>query len=130
LNWEAAHVLVDVFFGFVSIISILMAWQAKRTHAQKSAVAEVDRNLRKLVDDKHEENLANFREMFTEIRNIGSRLTKMETTVEHQPTVRDMDLMRQALTSLSGTVSELKGSSDASTRMVERMNTFLMERGT
>ena len=126
MNWEAIHTLAEIFFGLISIVSMLVAWQTRKTHAQKSAVEAVEKKLMGLMDKKHDENLGNFKEIFGELRLIGRTVGQLESSVANQPTTRDIDVIRQTQSAGSNVTSELKASVEALTRTVDRISDFLM----
>ena len=49
--------------------------------------------------------------------------------IKQIPNHRDIDALQTSITSLTSQVSKLEGALEANTRMTERINEFLMHRG-
>lgn len=56
------------------------------------------------------------------------RLQKLETTLEHQPTTRDIDVLRQDFARVIEGVSRLQGKVEANTEVTNMMNSYLISR--
>lgn len=76
---------------------------------------------------EHIDNLEE--EVSSRIDGHDKRLTRVEETIRHVPNGSDMIGVRDALSRLANQVAEMRGAQNSATRMVERINEYLMERG-
>jgi hypothetical protein len=60
---------------------------------------------------------------------VISRIAALEQANQHALTSSDLHNMREQISELNRSISKLEGSLEVSTRTIERMNQFLMERG-
>ncbi len=121
---------VSVLALLVSITALILARRDKQSEAQKNALARIEQTLgtriesiERLGNERHGTNVES-------LNQIQQNMAKVNEALRHIPTARDLDGLQHAIGSLGNVVSELKGSQEANNRMVDRMNQFLMERGT
>jgi hypothetical protein len=123
MSVEQVRLAWEILTGLLAAAAFVFSWYARNSHAQKASLeqlqSDTDRRFERIERDgnmRHTENL--------------TRLTGLEEAMKHMPTNRDLDHLSQALALNSNVVSEIKGGLASNTRMVERMNQYLMERGT
>lgn len=59
---------------------------------------------------------------------VDTRLAVIEQTIKHQPTTRDMDVLRADFARVGEGVAMLRGSVEANTRVTDMMNSYLITR--
>lgn len=122
-------------FGFQVVCALLggaafvMAWWDRKERASKRALTDLERRVQgRLIDfesaqDSHHQSN---QQAFAMLRE---RMAAVDETMKHMPTHSDITHLAQAVATLAARVAELKGEVAGTTRTVERMNQFLMERG-
>lgn len=80
-------------------------------------------SIQALQEERHTTNV-------TTLTAITNHLSGLDKVLESIPNHRDHDVLQQTIALQGQNIARLEGSLDANTRMVERMNQFLMERGT
>lgn len=73
--------------------------------------------------------VAMFRDNARSDKEMEKRVALLEQSQKQQLTSRDMEGMRSEMSRLTQTIATLEGALEVTTRTVERMNQFLMERG-
>ncbi|MGQ0621342.1 MAG: hypothetical protein ACT4QA_22155, partial [Panacagrimonas sp.] len=118
-NWEIVRSLAAVLAVLMSMVALRVSRSDKSADAQKAALARVENQLTGDVEA--------LRHL---IGNINIQMSAFEEAFKHIPTSRDFDLLQNSISDVSQAVARQQGALEANTRMVERMNSFLMERGT
>ncbi len=131
MNWlEIIKLAFTALTFLLSLTSLIVAALIRRDSAAKAALRTVQLELASRIDVNQTRQDSQLAGMTTRFDGLSLQVSQMAEAIKHVPTHHDMTALREAMTSLSNVVAELKGSQDANTRMVERMNQYLMERGT
>lgn len=97
--------------------------------SQKTALNRIETTLQGRIgqleavsSERHAANTMSLTEM-------REKLARVDETIKQIPNHRDIDQLQGSLSNLSNQISELKGAVGATTRMTERINEFLMQKG-
>ena len=121
-------------FGFQVVCSLLagaafvLAWAGRKERASKQALMELERKMQRRLDEYGNTQEHNHRLSQDALSSLNERMAAVDVTLKHMPTHSDITNLAQSVSLLATSVAELKGEVSGTTRTVERMNQFLMER--
>lgn len=129
-GWEIARSIAAVLSLLLSMAALFWARRDKQTEAQKTALSDLENKLSEDVEALKE--LVEARRTSTDISiaSIKSEMATLGEGIKHLPTSRDIDMLQNSISTVAQAVSHQRGALESNTRMVERMNQFLMEKGT
>lgn len=109
---------------------VVKALRGEIASSQKSALDRMESafnsrltNLEVLSAERHSTNV-------NTLALLSERLVRVDETVKQIPNHRDIDQLQNSISNLSGNVKKLEGALEANTRLSERINDFLMHKGT
>ncbi len=121
MNWntliEIAQLTWNVFAGLGTLVALIWGWTLRRSAADSKSLSSLEAKL-SLEDRKIQQGVS----------GLDARIGRVEERVSHLPTDHDLADMREALAQLGSKISDLSGEQRATTRLVERINQYLMER--
>lgn len=121
MEWLRLSIALAAFF--VSLAAFAYARRDKNSDAQKTALQKIEgrvAEVQRVGDDRHAENLRR-------LETINSHLSGMDERLKHMPNHSDLSGLQNSIGLLGQAVAKLQGAQEASTRMGERMNDFLMK---
>ncbi len=122
-------------FGFQVVCALLggaafvMTWMDRKERASKKALSDLERKVQVRLNEHESTQDSNHQINQQALAALRERMAALDETLKHMPTNSDINNLAQSVSALASRVSELKGEVSGTTRTVERMNQFLMERG-
>lgn len=114
---EIAQFAWNVLFGVGTLVALVWTWTLRRSAADAKSLVDLEKKLSK-------QDAA----ITKGVSDLDVRLGRVEERVNHLPTDHDITDVREALAKLGAQMSDLSGEQRATTRLVERINQYLMER--
>lgn len=130
MNWEVVRAVATVLALLLSCAAFVFARRDRNSDAQKAAIARVENKFAGDIEALKE--VVENRRVTTDrtLSEIHGDISTFREAIKHMPTVRDIDLLQNSLSELASAISKQQGTLESNTRMTERMNNYLMERGT
>ena len=122
-------------FGFQVLCALLggaafvMTWMDRKERASKKALSDLERKVQVRLNEHESTQDSNHQINQQALAALRERMAALDETLKHMPTNSDINNLAQSVFTLASRVAELKGEVSGTTRTVERMNQFLMERG-
>lgn len=107
---EIAQFAWNVAFGIGTLVALVWTWTLRRSAADAKSLSTLENDLRQ------------------ELGHVDARLGRVEERVQHLPTDEDLTSVRNELAKLGSQISQLMGEQRSTTRLVERINQYLVER--
>lgn len=128
--WEIIRSIAALGALVVSLIALFLARNDRGTERQMAGLNRVETSVttrlsadKELADERHNS-------ISTRLGQIESRLSGVDEAFKHAPNATHLNAIQVQVGEVAQTVGRLGGILDANTRMVERMNDHLMNRGT
>lgn len=118
----------DILWSVGTLVAIVISLWVKRSSANSDRVTQVEERLHQRLDAQNQSNERRDSDAQAASWGMSNRVGRIEETLKHMPTVSDIRGIHEGLTGLANQVAELRGAQTGTTRMVERMNEYLMER--
>lgn len=130
MNWEIARSLAAVLSLLISFAALFWARRDKQSEVQKAALSTLENKVSEDVEAL--KGLVELRRTASDssFAQINREMGVLSEAIKHLPTVRDIDLLQNSMSVIAQAVAKQEGALESNTRMVERMNSFLMEKGT
>lgn len=117
--------VVCALFAFAAF---LYSYVGQKERATKRALAELEHKVQQHLTAYETRQASNHRANQDSLRQLEVRIERVDESLKHAPTNSDITNLAQSVSLIATTVAELKGAVSATTRTVERMNQYLMER--
>lgn len=152
IDWEIVRSIAAILAVILSLTALLVARSDKSREAAQNALSSmekkfnekvdnvsvvshgaltrVEHNLSKRIDESNTLGQTRFDAMNGQLQTLSTRFAGLDEALKSIPTHRDLDVIQNAIANMGNSLSKQQGALEANTRMVERMNQFLMEKGT
>ncbi|WP_421793942.1 hypothetical protein [Hydrocarboniphaga effusa] len=135
-----AQVVSLVISGLALIVAILTFAFHRRDKSsekidamktsQNQALKRIEDTLGDRIDANQQLQEERHRTNTDRLAKIDARLSGVDEALRAIPNHRDYDVLQNTIALQGQSIARVEGALEANTRMVERMNQFLMERGT
>lgn len=135
-----AQVVSLVISGLALIVAILtFAFHRRDKSSEKvealktsnsAALKRVEDTLNSRIASTHQLQEERHATNVVALASINARLSGVDEALKNIPNHRDYDVLQNTIALQGQSIARVEGALDANTRTVERMNQFLMERGT
>ena len=127
-DWQFGQFLWEVIVSLAVLGNGVAMFFARRSSANKDALSELENLFIQTMKEEQMTRINSHRSVEAVLTNLRERINTSEETLKHLPTGNDIAGVKDVLTIVAKEVSELRGAQSGTTRMVERMNDFLMSR--
>lgn len=122
------QLLLQATAAVFGLAGFVIAWIGRKERASKEALADVEKRLQAQLTGYETTQDSNHRSSQEALAALKERMAAIDEALKHVPTNSDITNLAQSVSLLATSVAELKGEVSGTTRTVERMNQFLMER--
>lgn len=130
MDWfKVAGFVWNVLIALASAGAFAVSWYGRKERASKAALEALEQKMQDRLMSYEDTQDRNHQTSSEALAGLRERMAGIEETLKHVPTARDIANLVDSVNLLSNATSQLRGEVGATTRMVERMNQFLMERG-
>lgn len=140
INYPALALMISALALVISAASLFFGRKDKSTavvESLKKELSDSQRNSLNRIESTLQAKVASLEALGTErhttnsnaLTEIREKVARVDEMIKQIPNHRDIDALQTSITSLTSQVSKLEGALEANTRMTERINEFLMHRG-
>lgn len=129
-GWEILRSLAAAFAVVVALSAFVVARRDKHSEATQTALNRVEQTLGARIDAIVELGEARHAPLSARIAELNARFAGLDEALKSIPNHRDFDTLQSVISTVAQAVAKQQGALESNTRMVERMNSYLMERGT
>lgn len=127
---ELIHNALALAALLVSLAAFFFARRDRSAEAQKAAMGELRMQLTEQIRVDRETNDRRHNANVGSLGKIEQRLAAGDEVMKLLPNYRDLERLSNVIGQIAESVANQRGALESNTRMVERMNQFLMEKGT
>lgn len=131
--WEILRSLAATLSALsfpLALAAFVFSRRDRSSDAMKAALSRIETTLSSRIESERRVGDVRHAENTQRLGAIESHSAALDEAIKHVPTQHHFRMLQTEIGLVATSVAKLEGSVEAMTRMAERMNQYLMERGT
>ncbi|MGQ0700394.1 MAG: hypothetical protein ACT4PZ_19415 [Panacagrimonas sp.] len=128
--WEVFRTLASAFAVLVALAALVLARRDRGSDKVNASLSRLETTLGSRIDSDHQLSESRHASNTKRLGGIEAHISALDEAIKHVPTQNDFRSLQMEIGLVATSVARLDGTLESSTRMVERMNQYLMEKGT